>query len=189
MDYTSAPALEQLQPTRINTDPLNIYVGNQDLDQSFRHSFNLNYGQYNVLKERGIWSNLSFNLTQNAFVQSSEIDNQGRRIYRTVNADGIYNLGFRGDYGQKIKDSKWRFGIGPDVSMNRYIDYVNGVKNITHSDRYGISVNAGQDVPEKYDFRIGPEFSWNHSRGSLNPEADADYWQLEGWINAHIILA
>lgn len=186
---TSAPSLEQLQPTRINTDPLNIFVGNQDLNQSFRHSFNLNYGSYNVLKnERNIWTNLRFDLTQNAFVQSSEIDDLGRRVYRTVNADGIYSLNFNGDYGFKIKDTKWRLGFGPDIGINRYIDYVNGVRNNTHTNRYGFRVYASQYVNDKYNFNFGPVFSLNHAHASLNPEADADYWQLEGWASANIHL-
>ena len=111
---SNAPSLEQLQPTRNNTDPLNIYIGNQDLKQSFRHSINAGYNSYNVLKEKNIWTNLTFNITQNAFTQSSKIDSLGRRTYQTVNADGVYNLEFFGDYGLKIKDTKWRLGLGSD---------------------------------------------------------------------------
>ena len=80
---TNAPTLEQLQPTTINTDPLNLYIGNPNLRQSFRHSFNMGYGVYNVLKERNIWTSLQFNLTQHAFSQSNSIDSLGRRVYQT----------------------------------------------------------------------------------------------------------
>src|SRR5438477_1381577 len=52
---TNAPSLEQLQPIRVNTDPLNIYIGNQNVNQSFRHNFNMRYDFYNVLKERNLW--------------------------------------------------------------------------------------------------------------------------------------
>ena len=89
---TQAPTLEQLQPIRVNTDPLNIYIGNPNLDQAFRHSFNINYSSWNALKERNFWGGFNFNITQNAFSQFSTIDSVGRRIYQTVNVDGIYNM-------------------------------------------------------------------------------------------------
>ena len=49
---TTAPSLEQLQPTRVNTDPLNVYIGNPFLKQSFRHNIDAGYNFYNVLKEK-----------------------------------------------------------------------------------------------------------------------------------------
>ncbi len=88
---SNAPSLEQLQPTVVNTDPLNIYVGNPDLKQSFRHTISTSYNFNNVLKQQWFFSSVFANLTQNAFVQSNTVDNFGRRIYQTVNASGIYN--------------------------------------------------------------------------------------------------
>src|SRR6188474_282422 len=74
---TSAPSLEQLQPTRVNTDPLNVYIGNPFLKQSFRHSFDAGYNFYNVLKEKSMFTNLGFGFTDNAFVQASFVDSSG----------------------------------------------------------------------------------------------------------------
>ena len=145
---TTAPTLEQLQPIPVNTDPLNIYIGNQDLDQAFRHAFNINYSSWNALRERNLWGNLSFNFTENAFTQFSAIDSSGRRIYQTVNVDGVYNFYLNLDYGFKIPETKWRFGFGPNMSINRNIDFVSDVQlttmaknqtlteEIWHADKY-----------------------------------------------------
>src|SRR5690606_10247015 len=46
---TSQPSINQIQPVRGNTDPLNISIGNPDLDPSFRHNFNGGYNSYKVL--------------------------------------------------------------------------------------------------------------------------------------------
>ena len=79
---TTPPSLEQLQPTRINTDPLNVYIGNPGLKQSFRHSINGGYNFYNVLKERNLWTSFNFSTTQNAFTQFNTISAGGKRTYR-----------------------------------------------------------------------------------------------------------
>jgi hypothetical protein len=183
---TTAPTLEQLQPTRVNTDPLNVYIGNPDLDQSFRHSFSTGYNFYNVLKEKNLWTNLTLNLTDKAFVQSSEIDSLGRRKYQTVNADGVYSLNFYSDYGFKLKKSKLRIGFGPTANLNRNVDFVNGVRNVTTTANYGMSLNVSKYVENKFDFYISPNFTWNHSKATLNSSANVDYWQLEGWAQARV---
>jgi hypothetical protein len=184
----NAPSPEQLQPTRVNTDPLNVYIGNPDLDQSFRHNFNTGYNFYNVLKEKNFWSNISVNITDNAFVQSSTIDSIGRRTYRTVNTDGVYSINLYSQYGMKIKDTKWRVGFGPEININRNIDFVNSVKNITNRSNYGLNLNLSQYVPDKYNFNIGPQLNWNYSKASVNKSANADYWSVEIYGNANINL-
>jgi outer membrane receptor protein involved in Fe transport len=176
---TQAPSPEQLQPTRVNTDPLNIYVGNPDLKQSFRNNFNVGYNFYNVLKEKNLYTNLSFNVTDNAFVQSSTISDNGKRTYKTVNADGVYSLNFYSDYGFKIKNTKWRTGIGPTFNMNRRIEYINGFKSINSTKGYGLNININQYVPDKMNAYISAELAWNDSKASVNSKANADYWQVE----------
>ncbi len=190
---TTAPTLEQLQPIRVNTDPLNIYIGNPNLDQSFRHNFNMGYNSYNVLKERNIWANVNFSTTNNAFTQFSSIDS-GVRTYQTVNVNGVYNLNFYGDYGMKIKDTKWRLGFGPTVNFNRNIDFVqdqqSGIseKNTTNTKSYGLRLNVSQYVENKYNFHVGPNFTWNRSRASVNEFANAEYWQISGWASGNVNL-
>jgi hypothetical protein len=191
---TQAPTLEQLQPIRVNTDPLNIYIGNPILDQAFRHSFNINYSSWNALKERNMWGGLSFNMTQNAFTQLSTIDSVGRRIYQTVNVDGIYNVNLYGDYGFKIPDTKWRLGIGPNANINRNVDFVRDgktnatVKNKTDTRSYGLRLNVSQYEKDKYNFHIGPNFTWNESNASVNSSANAKYWQIAGWAGGTVTL-
>ncbi|MGZ5219471.1 MAG: outer membrane beta-barrel family protein [Chitinophagaceae bacterium] len=191
---TQAPTLEQLQPIRVNTDPLNIYTGNPGLDQAFRHAFNLNYNSWNALKERNFWGGLNFNITQNAFTQFSTIDSVGRRVYQTVNSDGIYNMNLYSDYGFKIPGTKWRLGFGPNLNINRNIDFVNDakthqtVKNKTDTRSYGMRINISQYEKDKYNFHIGPNFTWNKSKASVNSSANADYWQISGWAGGNLTL-
>ncbi|MBS1918744.1 MAG: TonB-dependent receptor family protein [Bacteroidetes bacterium] len=185
---SNAPSLEQLQPTRVNTDPLNIYIGNQNLKQSFQHSLLASYNFYNVLKQRGLFSFINLYITQNAFVPSSMVDNFGRRTYQTVNANGGYNLTLYSNYNVNITKSKIDLSVGPNMSLRRSIDFINNVKNISDNSSYGINVNFGKYVNNKYNFNFGPNFSWNHSKASVNSSANADYWSLTGWGNVNITL-
>ena len=183
---TQAPSLEQLQPVAVNTDPLNVYIGNPGLKQSFRHSFGAGFNLFNVLKEKGIWTSVNFSMTDKAFVQSSTIDGDGRRTYQTVNSDGQYYLNLYSDYSFKIK--KVRLGAGPTANLSRNVDFINGTKNLTTTRNAGLRVNASMNKENKFDFDFGPEFTWNVSKGSINTAANVKYWQLEGWASGRVYL-
>ncbi|MFI5129404.1 MAG: TonB-dependent receptor [Chitinophagales bacterium] len=184
---TTPPSIEQMQPTRINTDPLNVYIGNPDLDQSFRHSINGGYNFYNVLKERNLFTNFNFSTTQNAFTQLNVISPGGKRTYQTVNTDGNFNLNFYSSYGIKITKAKLGIGIGPTANMSRNIDYVKQefaaeiTRNVTDTRSYGVSINVDKYVPNKYNFYFGPSITWNHSKASVNSASNAKYWMLNCW--------
>jgi hypothetical protein len=175
---TNAPSLEQLQPTRVNTDPLNVYIGNPNLKQSFRHNISGGYNFYNVLKEKNLWTNLNFSMTDNAFVQSSTIDSIGRRTYQTVNADGAYNINFYSSYGFRIKGLDWRNSIGPSFNMSRTIEFINGVKSINNTKSYQLNLSIDSYKPEKQMIWFNATFGWNDSKSSVNSRASADYWSL-----------
>jgi hypothetical protein len=175
---TTAPTLEQLQPTRVNTDPLNVYIGNPFLKQSFRHSIDAGYNFYNVLKERNMFTNLGFGLTDNAFVQASFIDSTGKRTYFTVNADGNYYIRFYSDYGFKIKGFGWRTSVGPGFNLNRSVELINGVKNINNTKMYSVRIQTNTYKPDKYNVWLSTNFSLNDSKSSVNTQANAKYWSI-----------
>jgi hypothetical protein len=184
----NAPTPEQLQPTRVNTDPLNVFVGNPDLKQSFRHNIGLSYNFYNVLKEKNFWSNLSYSSTSNAFVQSSVIDLQGKRTYQTVNTDGVYNINFYSDYGFKLKGTKFNMSLSPNFNISQNIEYINNIENKTKRSNYGLNIGLRQYVPEKFNFYIGNEFAWNRTRASVNEQANADFWTIESYADGSVNL-
>ena len=43
-------------------------------------------------------------------------------------------------------------------------------------------------MDKKYDFHISSTFTQNHSQGTVNVNANADYWQMEVWSNARVNL-
>ena len=188
----TAPTLEQLQPIKDNTDPLNIFEGNPNLDQSFRHSFNMSYSFYNVLKEKGMWSSLRYSKVNNAFTQSSTIDTTGARPgarrYKTVNANGVHNLSLYIEYDFKLKKSGLRLNFGPTINNSQNIDFVNNQKNTNKTTSYGLTVGAGKYVDGKYNFNIRPNYSFNHSASDLNTSANIDYWQLSLWSEGSVTL-
>jgi hypothetical protein len=140
-----------------------------------------------------VFTNLSVNVTQNAFVQSSVFELGGKRTYQTVNADGVYNINLYSDYGFKMKN-KMRLGIGPTFNLNRNVDFVNDgtgsgtLRNETTTRAAGARLNISMYKENKFDFYIGPSITFNKSTATVSDRANAKYWQIEGWANARVHL-
>ena len=132
-------------------------------------------------------SSLSFGTTQNAFVQSSVIDNVGKRTYQTINSNGAYNINLYTSYSFRLKN-KVQIGFGPRGNAYRNIDFINGVKNSTTTRNIGVGFDINRYKENKFNFYFSPSISWVNSKATVNTAANASYWQLQGWSNVRVTL-
>lgn len=187
---TSAPSLDQLQPVRVNTDPLNQYIGNPDLRPSFSHRFNLGYNSWKMLSERGVFAGIDFSFTDNAFVQYSSISN-AVRTYQTVNTNGVYNYNIYVWYNRKLRKANIDMALSPNFNFNQRVDFIGNatgvaVKNITKNSFYNLRLRASRDVENKYSLSLSPYFGYNIAKASVNALANAEYWTGGGNVYAKV---
>ncbi len=166
---TRQPTINQLQPLRDNTDPLNEYVGNRDLKVGFTNSINLFFNQYKVLSQRWMGINFSVNFQNNAITQFNTIDlSTGKRTYYPVNVDGNYNWNLWSNYNKSMGEKKPTYGFGFNGNGGRYINFVNGKQATTNYYTANANLHFGLDIVDKFSFEIGPMVGYNYSRSSLS---------------------
>ncbi|HEX5024405.1 MAG TPA: outer membrane beta-barrel protein, partial [Agriterribacter sp.] len=185
---TQQPTIQQIQPVAENNDPLNIFVGNPDLEPAFNHRFSLFFNDYKVLKERGIWANGSFNLTDNAITTNNAIDSLGRRIYQSVNSSGIYNYWSYIGYHMKISSINTRINFNINASGGKGINFVNQEKNITQSNSYSAGAGAYYSIENKIGINFRGNLSYNTSVSSINKDVKTDYWLNSYNIDTYFAL-
>ena len=177
---SSAPSLDQLQPIKVNTDPLNIYIGNPALKPSFSHGFDLSYGSWKMFSERFIMVGINGGFTQNSFA-TLNIIKEAVRTTQTVNTNGVNNFNFYMWYSRKLKKANIDLGISPNINFNSFVDFIadnkgNSLKNNTKNSGYYIRFNIGRDVEKKYRISLSPNFGYNIAEASVNKIANAKYW-------------
>ncbi|HQS04660.1 MAG TPA: outer membrane beta-barrel protein, partial [Daejeonella sp.] len=148
---TTQPSLNQLQPIRVNTDPLNITLGNPDLKPSFRSSFDLYYNSYKVLSDKSIYLSGNYSNTHNAIVNNTVTDAAGKSTFQSINlADkNPVNLSFYGGYDQKIPGTEITVGLNMNTSANTYFNMINSVLNETRSNRFSTQLTLSRYKPKK----------------------------------------
>lgn len=149
---TRQPSLEQLQPIRENTDPLNILIGNPDLKQEFRHSVSMNYSDYKILTSRHMYISMNYAFTDNAISSKTSVDTLGKRVTQYVNVDGNYNVNGYSGYWKQIKKWELDIGINADFNLSRNTSFVNGAENVNNYRSGSVGLNLHHNKEKNIHF-------------------------------------
>lgn len=188
---TSQPTLEQLQPLRQNTDPLNVSIGNPDLQQEFRNSFNLGFNSYKPLSGQYAWLGGGGSFTQNDIVRNENFDGQGRHTYRYINVNGNYNAYLYGGYGFKLKAIDMQVNINGNANLSRVNSFVNGQRNASDNNGYRVSLSLDKDWKkgdkDVFGFNLGPSYGFSDNRSTISTFTTS-YWTMGVDATVHAML-
>ncbi|XZF13145.1 TonB-dependent receptor [Chitinophagaceae bacterium MMS25-I14] len=172
---TRQPTIDQIQPLRDNTNPLNVPVGNPSLRQEFRNSFQLRFNDYKVLSGRYLWSSLSYNSVNNAISRSDVINEDGSRTYQYVNVNGNHNVwGYLG-YGFRLKKLNLDLGGNINASLGHSNNFVNGQPNTNNNNSYSLGLDVRYDKENKISISFSPGITYNDNKATIST-ISTSYW-------------
>ena len=184
---TRQPSLDQLQPIRENTDPLNIQIGNPDLKQEFRHSISINYNDYKILTSRNMYMSVYYAFIDNAISSDVTVDNAGKRVTRFVNVDGNFLVNGYMGYWKQIKKWNLNLGINGNFNISHNTNFVNNLENINNNKSGSVGLNFNYDKEKKYSFSVNPRFGYTSSRSSIS-SVKTNYWNSDNEVDLTIEL-
>lgn len=176
---TQNPTLQQINPIIDNIDPLNITIGNPLLKQAFRHNFSVNMNDYKIIKSRNFYLSGNFAFTNNAISSSNKIDS-GIRINQAINVNGNYNGQLWTMYGFEVAPSV-NLNFNAEASVSRFVNMVNGEKNISDNYRIGLGTGIGKWSDKWISFNLNVEPAFNFSKSSINKSLATNYWTVNAY--------
>ena len=185
------PSLQQIQPLRSNLDPLNVYIGNPDLQPAYMHSLNASYNSYKPISGESLFVYAYVNANHDPIVQDVTSDELGRTSYRYVNLGGHtplnYNASF--SYGKNMKAlGDVRLSLDLSTRGNTYYNRSNGALNKTFTNSSSINLRISKNVANSYrfNFSVGP--SYNIQEASLQKQLSNKGFGLRGLGGGGIYL-
>ncbi|RFS20488.1 TonB-dependent receptor [Chitinophaga silvatica] len=175
---TSQPSLGDLQPLVVNDNPLYIKIGNADLKPSFQNSFNMNFSDYKVVSQRGIWISMGYNFVLNSFSSKNDISSNGVTTSQTVNLNGNRYGWFNFNYNWMI--SPWKLRIGPSarVNLSRNVNYTKSELVTTNTINPSMGLFLNKYVDKKYEFGFDGNANYHSSVSSVQ-RIQPNYWDFE----------
>ncbi|GGI23109.1 outer membrane beta-barrel family protein [Pedobacter mendelii] len=185
---TNQPSLEQIQPIRVNNDPLNITLGNPDLRPSFRSSLNARYNSYKVLTSQSIYISGNYSFTNNPIVSDVFTDAAGKSTFKSVNISSKTPTNFSVYSSIDRKILGITMGIGFNMNGSNSYNYINSVLNETKYASYSPTINIQKYVEKKFSFYayFGPSYSTTEA--SVQQAFNSNGWGASGYLSGNIQL-
>ncbi len=178
IDYstsTQQPSTSQLQPLQNISDPLNVVEGNPDLKRSFSHNLNVNYFAADPATRKNFFAFAFVNITQNAIVYADEIQSNGARKSRPVNANGLVNYFTNVNYGFPIKALKTRLDASIGFNSTRNVSFINGSKNNITNTSINPSLSLSYSKDDRVDIRATATLRFSKAAYSLQEQLNSNY--------------
>ena len=168
---TQQPSIAQLQPSKNNSDPLHLTLGNPGLLPGFTQTFKLDYHRF---KTWLVNIGANFALSNNSISTKTITDSLGRQITQPINVEGGKTGGINFFVGRKI--------LGIDMALHfnstytRAVNFINA--DLNRSDIYvaGSGIDLNKYVPDKYSLHFSTSFSYFDQMSSINTNAPVHYW-------------
>lgn len=197
---SSQPAFNQLQPVTDFSNALYPVQGNPDLKPQFTHNLSLRYNQINFDSGELLFTNLSYNQTQNRVVTNTVIyphvytpDRRLDNAYLTqyLNADGFYTASGYISYNKPWGKRKFNLMFSSSVTYTHTLGYITQIDSVTYN-QANLKNIAGNlqftpglrfriDIPDKIDAQVFANYSINKTSNSIGNAFTAAAANLRTW--------
>jgi hypothetical protein len=169
------PSLNQLQPVIDNSDPLNVYQGNPNLQPEYQHHVNLNYHSFSSFSDVGFFATMNMVYTKDKITNTQYIDESYVQVTQPVNVENDLILNGYINYTAPIPISGMKLNINQDAIYNSGILFINEVENRTKRWNLSTDFNIENRKKEFWDWRVGVDVRYNLNKYSENNELDRDF--------------
>lgn len=168
----NAPSVSDLQPVPNNTNPLNIRLGNANLQPEYSHNLSVNFNRFEPSTFRNLFLLLNLSRTDNKIVNATTFTRSGAQTTQPVNTDGYYTANGSLVLGQPVKLGKQKANLNltTNLTYNRGTSFVNSQPNLANNWLVGQGVGISSNFTEKLDLNLSGTINYQSARYSLQPQ-------------------
>lgn len=169
---TNVPSSEQLQEVLNISNPLQVSIGNNNLEQDYQNRLFLRYRSFNSENNQVFFLGIFGTATQN-YIGNSVYENPpagllegyvlqpGARLVQRENMDGQWDTRAFFNFGKPINFISSNFNVRGSVGYTRTPGKVNNESTFANNTNFGIGVNLSSNISENIDFNISTNSSYN----------------------------
>ncbi len=180
------PSLRQLQPVIDNSDPLNQYVGNPDLDQEYTHNLRLDYSLFNMFNFTNLFVSLNAAYTKDKITNTRTVDENFVQIIAPVNVDYDYSLKSYMSFSTPIRAIGSKINIDFESTYTNGILFVNGVENKTTRLENTYDISLENRKKKVFDLLGGFSVSRNNATYSESEINNQGFFKFKYYANLSV---
>lgn len=169
---SSQPSMTQLQPVTDMSDPLNIIVGNPDLDPTFTHNINVRFQDFNSQAQRSIMAMVMARVTQNSIISRTSFDKlTGGRTTTYENVNGVWSLNAFNLISLPLRNRTFSFNNHAGIGYSHSVGFNNDLRN--NSSNLNLDLSPGIAFrPENLSLELRPTYRLQYVTNSVQTSAN-----------------
>jgi len=178
LSYTTStrePSMSELQPFTDNSDPLNVYVGNPNLEPEYRHSMSLNYSFFDQFSFINLFAFMRAGYTDNKIARSRTIGEGFQQEITSVNTDGDWTYNGNVNFGAPLRPIGAKFSLNLNGMYNRGIEFINSDENRSTTLRNTVKLTVENRDKDLFDLAVSGSLTFNDVQYSLNEQLNQNY--------------
>ncbi len=170
-----APSLDQLQTLVDNTNALNIFQGNPNLEPEYRHNLSAGLTIIDAFSFTNFFANVQSTYIQNRIVNSLTFDDLLRQVTQPVNTDYEWQNQMFASFSTPIKPLDIALRLRGNLSFTRGLVRVNTIED--QVDRWGQewSFSFGNRKKNVVDWELGARWNYNQASYEIQSSFDQNY--------------
>lgn len=197
---TDVPSVSQLQNVIDNSDPLQISIGNPDLEQAYQHQLSARYTKTNTEKSStfyaGIRATFADNYVsdntivaqENSYLEGDILLQAGAQLIQPVNLDGYTNVQSFVSYGFPVSFLKSNLNLNLSGSYTQEPGIVDDVLNSANTAAIGAGITLGSNISEQVDFTFSTSGNLNQTHNTSNVSLDNSYYNQSNELQLNLIF-
>lgn len=155
---SSQPSMAQLQPVADKSNPLNIVIGNPNLNPTFTHSAHIRFQDFNSEAQRSVMAMIDGSMQQNAVVSKITSDPMtGGRTTTYENVNGVWSLRGMNMISLPLKNKAFTINNHIFLNLNSGVGFEGGQRyrsnNFRVNESFGIAWR-----PDNIEIELRPNY-------------------------------
>ena len=192
---SSQPNMVDLLPTRDDTNPLNVRIGNPDLKPAFMNTMRLMFNSFNPKQQRSYMVHAMFRSTTNSISNRRMYDEAtGGYITRPENINGNWSVNGMVGGNFALKNKKFTIGTYTSSGFNKMVSYISSKSQAAEADKNKTKqLNLGERLRGTYrndwwEFSLNGSIYYKHSRNSYQESNNMDTYDFTYGASTNVNL-
>lgn len=180
------PSLTQLQPVVDQSDPLNLYVGNPDLEVEYGHNLRMNYIKWDQFNFSSLFAFMTINYKRDNIINQVFIDENFVQTTSPVNVSDDLSVRTNISYSRPIRSIGAKVRVGLNNTYQNSIQFINTIKNDVNRYNTGLSLTLENRNKEKYSLSASSRWTYNTNVYSENSDQNLSYLNQSYEVGARL---